>query len=106
MSNTAAMTETVQAPRPVRSRTVLLSVLAVPVGALVSWLALLGALYVPIDNPLVWLGVPLSVVAALAWLATRRSRWVGASLAVAGVLTLVFFVWLFSQFGQGMEGFD
>jgi len=81
-------------------------VLGLPAGAVLAWLALLGALYIPTDNPAVWLGVPLLVVAALAYFTARWSRWLGLSLAVAGVLTLGFFIWLFGQLGQGMQDFD
>lgn len=93
-----------------RRRAITLSLLAVPAGALLAWLALLGTVYIPTDSPLVWLGIPLLVVAApLIWAATRRpaasrvALLVAGVLALAGVITVVFFAWLFWQLGSGLE---
>jgi hypothetical protein len=84
----------------------LLTFVAVPVGALVAWLTLLGALYIPVDSPAVWLGVPALTLAGLTWLLLRRARWWAALFAASGVLALGFSVFLFWQFGQGMENLD
>lgn len=86
--------------------TALLVLLAIAVGCALSWLALGAALSIPGDHPTIWFGLPLVAVAVVAWLVAKRSRPVAVALGTSGVATLVFFVWLFWQLGQGLENFD
>ena len=101
--------------RSTAGKAVLLLV-AVPVGALLAWLALLGSTTLPTDRPSLYLGLPIVVVVAVAValprLARSLPRWrtfavvAGWAVAAGGLLTLTFFMWLFWQMGSGMEHFD
>lgn len=80
----------------------LLVLFALPAGALLAWLALIATLYLPVGSLLADAVIPVAVVAAVAWLPWRRGfRWFAVALAVGGLLTVVFFLWLFWQLGQG-----
>lgn len=71
----------------------------------------------PTDRPSFWFGLPLLALVVLVLYArsyrvrtgTGRSMAVVVfiyCMAIAGVLTLIFFLWLFWQFGQGMQEFE
>ena len=86
--------------------TAALVLLAIAVGGVLSWLALGAALLIPGDHPSIWFGLPLVAVSVVAWLVAKRYRWVAIALGTSGVVTLLFFAWLFWQLGQGLENFD
>jgi FtsH-binding integral membrane protein len=89
-----------------RVSTAVLVLLAIALGCALSWLALGAALSIPGDHPSIWFGLPLVAVAVVAWLVAKRFRWGAVALGTSGVATLLFFVWLFWQMGQGLENFD
>ena len=84
----------------------LLGVVAVALGCGFAWLALGAALFVPGDHPSIWLGVPLLAVGFVTWLGAKRYRRLALAFGVAGVVTLLFFSWLFWELGNGMANFD
>ncbi len=86
--------------------TTLLVLLATALGCVLAWLALVAALSIPSDRPSIWFGLPLIAVAIVAWLVAKRSRSIAVALGTSGVATLLFFVWLFGQLGQGLENVD
>lgn len=93
-------------PRMRVTALLLLGVVAVATAPGFAWLALCAALLVPGDHPSIWLGLPLVAVGLVAWVVAQRSRWLAVAFGASGLVTLLFFGWLFWELGQGTANID
>jgi hypothetical protein len=82
------------------------AVIGIPAAGYLVWLAMLGALYVPVVGGLLTILLPIGVIVGGVWLTARRWRWFAVAFAVSGVLTVVFMIWLLWTFSAGMADFD